>query len=128
MIFIHGFPDSWAIWRNILSSPSLQEGATVVAVDLPGYGGTDGLDKYSATDVLENLTGFVLAIRSKYGVDTETGPNQKRTIIVGHDWGCVLSMRLASEAPELADRFILSNGPLVSLFAPNCFDRNSPSD
>ncbi|PLB46785.1 putative capsule-associated protein CAP1 [Aspergillus steynii IBT 23096] len=119
VIFIHGFPDSWAIWRNILGSSSIQEGATVVAPDLPGYGGTDGLDKYTSTDVLENLTGFILAVRSKYGVDGETGANQKRTIIVGHDWGCVLSMRLASEAPELADRFILSNGPLTRLVVSN---------
>ena len=32
---------------------------------------------------------------------------------MGHDWGCALSMRLASEASVLADRFVLSNGPLV---------------
>ncbi|KAK1140373.1 hypothetical protein N8T08_010431 [Aspergillus melleus] len=119
VIFIHGFPDSWAIWRNLLSSPAIQQSATVVAVDLPGYGGSDGLDEYTATDVLENLTGFILAVRSKYGVDGETEANKKRTIIVGHDWGCVLSMRLASEAPELADRFILSNGPLTRLVASN---------
>ncbi|KAA8644685.1 hypothetical protein EYZ11_013000 [Aspergillus tanneri] len=119
VIFIHGFPDSWAIWRNVLRSASLQEAATMIAVDLPGYGGSDSLDEYTATNVLENLTGFVLAVRSKYGVDSDSDVNRKKTIIVGHDWGCVLSMRLASEAPELADRFILSNGPMTSLVASN---------
>lgn len=114
VIFIHGFPDSWAIWRYIVSSKSLQSTATVVAVDLPGYGGTDSLKKYSATSVLENLTEFIVSVRARYGIDDEDGERPK-TVIVAHDWGCVLSMRLAAEAPELADRFILSNGPLVCI-------------
>ncbi|GIK02434.1 hypothetical protein Aspvir_006487 [Aspergillus viridinutans] len=118
-IFIHGFPDSWAVWRYIASSSSLQSAATLVVVDLPGYGGSDTLDKYSATNVLESLTEFIMAIRAKYGIDTETGNNQRRTIIVGHDWGCVISTRLAAEAPQLADRFIVTNGPVPGLAAAN---------
>lgn len=113
VVFIHGFPDSWAIWRNVLSSSSLQQSATLIAVDMPGYGGTDSLADYSPTNVLESLTEFILAIRAKYGVDTEAGMRQKKLVVVAHDWGCVVSMRLAAEAPQLADRFILSNGPLV---------------
>lgn len=88
----------------------------MVAVDLPGYGGTDSLEEYSSTNVLESLAGFIIAIRAKYGIDTDAGIRQRRTVIVSHDWGCVLSMRLAAEAPQLADRFILSNGPLVCIF------------
>ncbi|CAK43247.1 uncharacterized protein An18g04430 [Aspergillus niger] len=119
VVFIHGFPDSWAIWRNILSSSSLQQSATLIAVDMPGYGGTDSLNDYSPTNVLESLTEFILAIRAKYGVDTEAGVRQKKLVVVAHDWGCVVSMRLAAEAPQLADRFILSNGPLPRLASSN---------
>ncbi|KAJ0422407.1 hypothetical protein BJY00DRAFT_300251 [Aspergillus carlsbadensis] len=119
VIFIHGFPDSWAIWRHILSSESLQESATVVAVDLPGYGGSQNLDRYSATAVLENLTEFIIAMRTKYGIDSDTKTHQQRTIIVAHDWGCLLSFRLATDAPQLADRFIVSNGPLMPLVVSN---------
>lgn len=114
VIFIHGFPDSWAIWRHIITSTAIQHAATVVALDLPGYGGTDSLDKYTATNVLESLAEFVVSIRAMYGIDSDSGDGQRRTVIVGHDWGCVLSMRLAAEAPQLADRFILTNGPVVS--------------
>lgn len=113
VILIHGFPDSWACWRYVVASESLQKTANIVAVDLPGYGGSDDLDTYSATNVLENLANFIIAVRTKYGIDTNDTAGLNRTIVVGHDWGCVLSMRLAAEAPELADRFILSNGPLV---------------
>ncbi|PYH43246.1 uncharacterized protein BP01DRAFT_375623 [Aspergillus saccharolyticus JOP 1030-1] len=127
VVFIHGFPDSWAIWRHILASPSLQHTATLVAVDLPGYGGSDRLERYSATKVLENLTEFVIAIRAKYGADTDTTARQRKVIIVGHDWGCVLSTRLASEAPQLADRFILTNGPIPGLAQANIARRLSSS-
>lgn len=114
VIFIHGFPDSWAIWRHILSSAAIQDAATVIALDLPGYGGSDSLAQYTASNVLEKLTEFIVAIRSKYGIDNDTENGPRRVVVVGHDWGCVVAMRLAAEAPQLADRFILSNGPLVS--------------
>ena len=116
VIFIHGYPDSWALWRYVISSASLQQSASIVAVDLPGFGGSEGLGKYSATNVLENLTEFIITMRTRYGVENDAGVCQKPTVIVAHDWGCVISMRLAAEAPELADRFILSNGPLVSVY------------
>lgn len=118
LIFIHGFPDSWAIWRYVMDSKSLQDAATVVVVDLPGYGGSDQLDEYSATNVLENLANFIVGVRARYGIDNAgTGKaGSQRTIVIAHDWGCVLSMRLAAEAPQLADRFIMSNAPLVWFF------------
>ncbi|KAL4769322.1 hypothetical protein BDW60DRAFT_218916 [Aspergillus nidulans var. acristatus] len=127
VIFIHGFPDSWGVWRHILSEESLQSSATLVAVDLPGYGGSESLDRYSATAVLENLTEFIIAMRKKYGIDGPTATRQQRTIIVGHDWGCVLAMRLATDAPQLADRFILTNGPLIPLAISNISIRLSSS-
>lgn len=82
-------------------------------MDLPGYGGSESLKKYTATAILESLTEFIIAIRAKYGIDSDSATSQQKTIIVGHDWGCVISMRLAGDAPQLADRFILTNGPLV---------------
>ncbi|KAJ5774370.1 hypothetical protein N7457_009266 [Penicillium paradoxum] len=119
VILIHGFPDSWAIWRHIIKTPSLQNAVSLVAIDLPGYGGTESLDKYNATNVLEKLTELIITLRTQYGVDTDSESNKKRTIIVAHDWGCVLSMRLAAEAPSLAHRFILSNGPSIKLIESN---------
>lgn len=120
VIFIHGFPDSWAIWRHILSSASIRDSSILVAVDLPGYGGSDGMKKYTATEVLDSLTEFIVAVREKYGIDHDTTTHPgRRVIIVGHDWGCVLAMRLAAEAPQVADRFILTNGPLPGLVSSN---------
>lgn len=85
--------------------------ATLVAVDLPGYGGSDSFPKYD-TEVLEALTEFVVAMRDKYIPAEET--DTANTFVVGHDWGCILGFRLAAEAPAIADRFILTNAPHVS--------------
>lgn len=85
---------------------------TLVCVDLPGYGGSDSLEKYD-TEVLEAITEFVVAMRDKYILPEES--ESTSTFIVGHDWGCILGFRLASEAPCLADQFILTNAPHVSM-------------
>lgn len=84
--------------------------ATLVCVDLPGYGGSDNFKKYD-TEVLEALTEFVVAMRDKY-ISPEKS-EEINTFIVGHDWGCILGFRLAAETSSLADRFILTNAPHV---------------
>jgi pimeloyl-ACP methyl ester carboxylesterase len=114
VIFIHGFPDSSMMWRHLLQEPAIpRDDATLVCVDLPGYGGSDSLKQYD-TEVLEALTEFVVAMRDKYLPEDS---DDNTTFIVGHDWGCVLGFRFAAEAPSLADRFILTNAPHVSVRA-----------
>lgn len=76
------------------------------------------MDRYTATNVLEGMAEFIISIRARYGVDGD-GNSQRRVVIVGHDWGCIVAMRLAAEAPQLGDRFILTNGPLVFLSSPS---------
>lgn len=113
------------MWRHLLATKSgsrLQE-AIVVCVDLPGYGGSDSFDHYGPDEVLEALTEFVVAMRERYLESGDADPAahnawaEGNTYIVGHDWGCVLAFRLAAEAPALADRFIVTNGPHVSLIS-----------
>ncbi|KAI9824159.1 MAG: hypothetical protein M1819_000922 [Sarea resinae] len=120
VIFLHGFPDSWAIWRPLLSG-SLRRKAKLIAVDLPGYGGSDGLPEYSATAMLEAVTDFVVGMRDQYQPDSESYPShgEEKVILVGHDWGCLIGYRLAAEAPQLATRFVLSNSFHIPLAASN---------
>jgi pimeloyl-ACP methyl ester carboxylesterase len=111
IIFLHGFPDSSMMWRHLMQEPAMPvRDTTMVCVDLPGYGGSDSLDQYD-TEVLEALTEFIIAMRERY-ISAESSDNVN-TFIVGHDWGCLIGFRLASEAPSLADRFILMNAPHV---------------
>lgn len=41
-------------------------------------------------------------------------PTIRKVILVAFDWGGVIAFRLASDAPEIADRFIIANSALVS--------------
>lgn len=104
------------MWRYLLQEPAIPKEATLVCVDLPGYGGSDSFKAYD-TEVLESLAEFIVGMREKY-LKNDT----LNTYVVGHDWGCVLAFRLASEAPVLADRFILTNGPHVR----SCLYRREP--
>jgi pimeloyl-ACP methyl ester carboxylesterase len=105
--------DSWHIWSPLLKRANLKENATLVAVDLPGYGGSDGLANYDADTVLDVLAEFIVHMRESYLSISETGHGP--VVVAGHDWGCVIASRLAAEAPVLADRFILSNAFAVSV-------------
>lgn len=110
-IFIHGFPDSYALWENILTDSNTNLGdAVYVCVDMPGFGGSDSLPVHD-TSVLDALADFIIAIRDAYG--------DASVYVIAHDWGAVVTNRLAAEAPELADRFILLNGPPADLMAAN---------
>lgn len=115
VIFIHGFPDSWQVWSNLLKSATLRNTANLVAVDLPGYGGSDDLDKYDPDHVLEVVAEFVIKMRETF-TSYDENSQQSPVIIVAHDWGACIGFRLASEAPVLADRFILSNSFHVCIF------------
>jgi len=121
MIFLHGFPDSWALWQWHLSSEKLVQNHTLIALDLPGYGGSDSLQDYGATSVLEAVGQFILEMRWMYlKPDEETdgrpiggplgGSTEKgRCVVVSHDWGGAIAIRLASEAGQLADHWVISN-------------------
>lgn len=81
-----------------------------VALDLPGHGGSDALRTHNATQVLEAVTEFILAMREQY-TDAEKDP---RVLVVAHDWGALIGFKLAAQAAPLADRYILINSILVS--------------
>lgn len=86
--------------------------STLLAVDLPGYGGSDDLPNAGADTVLEALTDFVVSMRRQY-LPVESTEFSK-VLVVGHDWGAIVAIRLAAEAAALADRFIIVSAVIVS--------------
>ena len=111
-----GFPDSYLIWRHLLQSTSFQD-TTLVAIDLPGYGGSDSLPAYGPNEILGALTELIIEVREKY---LQEG---KKAVIATHDWGAVIGARLASEAHVLADHWIITGGVIPSLQASNAKNR-----
>lgn len=85
----------------------LQQSHTLIAIDLPGYGGSDSLPNYGPYEVLEAMTEFIIGARKLF-----LQPD-RRCVVVSHDWGALVCARLASDAPELANRFIITSGIIV---------------
>jgi len=109
IIMIHGFPDSWCIFQPLILE-DLE--ADIIAIDLPGFGGSDDLQDYSADAMLNAITETIHLLKQKQcyltGEDT-------KCIIMGHDWGGVIAYRLAAETTGLFDRACLINTAYVCL-------------
>ncbi|KAF1919088.1 Alpha/Beta hydrolase protein [Ampelomyces quisqualis] len=112
-LFIHGFPDSFLLWRHIIQSPELQHKHILIAVDLPGYGGSDSLPSYGPDEILETMTEFILDMRRQYM------QINRRVVVATHDWGALVGFRLAAEASQLADHWIITSGILPRLTTVN---------
>jgi pimeloyl-ACP methyl ester carboxylesterase len=57
--------------------------------------------------MLETMTEFILDMRRQYL------QADRKLVIVTHDWGALIGARLASEASQLADHWILTSGIIV---------------
>ncbi|KAK8225360.1 Alpha/Beta hydrolase protein [Phyllosticta capitalensis] len=121
VILVHGFPDSWVLWREFLTRQKLDNETVYVALDLPGFGGSDSLPVYDADNVLETVTAFVLGMRER--CIQEEDDDRGQVVIVSHDWGAAVASRLASEAPQLADHWILTSAPITPLAMNNMSTR-----
>jgi len=106
VIMIHGFPEFWYSWRNQM--PALADQFRVVAVDLRGYNLSDkpkGVDNYS----MSHLISDIVAVIEHLG--------EEQAIIVGHDWGGMISWALTMFRPDLVERLIICNLPHPNGFA-----------
>ena len=89
LVLLHGFPQSWLMWRLVL--PDLMARFHVVAVDLRGYGdsakpaGEDGYDKGT-------MAADIHALVRQLGLE--------RPLIIGHDRGARVARRYALDHPR----------------------------
>jgi pimeloyl-ACP methyl ester carboxylesterase len=100
VVMIHGFPDYWYTWRHQMAA--LADSYQVVAIDQRGYNLSDkpkGDENYD----MKFLVGDVIAVIKAFQKD--------KAIIVGHDWGGMVSWQLALNAPQFVDKLIILNLP-----------------
>ncbi len=95
-LLLHGFPESWITWRNVI--PHLEEHYKIVAVDLRGYGASDkpeGIKNYTNKLMASDIAGILaeLKLTSAY--------------VVGHDRGARVARRMVYDYPELINRLAL---------------------
>ncbi len=89
LVLLHGFPQSWVMWRLVL--PALMERHHVVAVDLRGYGDSakpEGEEGYDKGTMAEDLAALIAHL------DLAT------PLVIGHDRGGRVARRFALEYPD----------------------------
>ena len=90
VLLCHGFPELWYSWRHQL--PALAAaGYRAVAPDQRGYGRSSRPGPVEDYDIA-HLAGDLLGLLDAFG--------EERAVVVGHDWGAMVTWHLAQTAPE----------------------------
>ncbi len=101
VILVHGFPELAFSWRHQI--PVLANaGYRVIAPDMRGYGGTEKpplVTDYTVQKLIGDLTGLMDAL----SID--------KALMVGHDWGALVTWQMALLAPERMAGLINLNIP-----------------
>jgi pimeloyl-ACP methyl ester carboxylesterase len=106
MLFLHGFPEYWAMWRPMLEHFGAR-GYRAVAPDLRGYNLSEkppALEAYRA----KHLMADVLALAARYTKD--------KFVLVAHDWGGAVAWGVAIAHPERLAKLVMVNSPHPYIF------------
>ena len=106
MLFLHGFPEYWAMWRPMLEHFGAR-GWCAVAPDLRGYNLSEkpaAVEDYRA----KHLMADVLALAAHYTKD--------KFVLVAHDWGGAVAWGVAIAHPQRLSRLVMVNSPHPYLF------------
>jgi len=94
VVLLHGWPESWATWREIMRLAAETE--RVIALDLPGIGGSArGRAAAAKADIARTVLGAIESLRLR------------DVTVVGHDIGGMVAYALLRGYPELARAAIL---------------------
>jgi pimeloyl-ACP methyl ester carboxylesterase len=106
MLFLHGFPEYWAMWQPMLEHFGAR-GWCAAAPDLRGYNLSEkpaAVEAYRA----KHLIADVLALAAHYTKD--------KFVLVAHDWGGAVAWGAAIAHPERLSKLVMLNSPHPYLF------------
>jgi len=107
IVFLHGFPQCWYMWRHQLKEFSRDHLA--LAADLRGYNLSskpEHLHEYGAWHAARDIERLAASL------------GRERFVLVGHDWGAATAWTFALHYPELLDALVILATP-----HPGTFDR-----
>ncbi len=120
MILLHGFPDFWYGWKDIMLG--LKEEFRLIVPDMRGYNLSDkpeGIQNYSLQLLIDDIKGLSESL------------NLGKFYLAGHDWGGPVAWAFAGIYPDLLEKLILINGPhpliMRDLIANDVDQRNASS-
>lgn len=102
VVLVHGWPESWYSWRHQIPAIAAA-GYHVIAPDMRGYGHSDkpaAVEDYDIT----HTTGDIVGLLDAYGAE--------KAIIIGHDWGSIVTWNSVLLHP---DRF----SAMIAMSVPN---------
>ncbi|KAI7312102.1 hypothetical protein KC315_g12106 [Hortaea werneckii] len=109
VILLHGFPDSAHVFDNLLASRRLASSdSKLVALGLPGYGGSDTPKDFGAESMLNAIIEAIIELKKRH-LDSESQTSNGQCILLGHDWGGAIAFRIAAETERLVDRVVVLN-------------------
>lgn len=97
LVFVHGIPTWSFLWREV--APAFVDDRRVVALDLAGYGASSMYDGFDRS--IRAQEAVLEALFEALGIDS--------CVLVGHDIGGGVGVRLAVHTPERIDALVLSN-------------------
>jgi pimeloyl-ACP methyl ester carboxylesterase len=106
ILFLHGFPEFWYMWKNQLEQFGTDHQA--VAVDMRGYNLSDkpeAVEEHSIKHLVGDIRGLF---------DHFSGGN--KSVLVAHDWGGAVAWSFAMSHPEYLDKLIIINAPHPMVF------------
>jgi pimeloyl-ACP methyl ester carboxylesterase len=100
LLFLHGFPQFWFLWRHQLAN--LGQDHRAVAADMRGYNLSCKPEDPEAYR-MRHLLGDIRALIESLDLAPLT--------LVGHDWGGIVSWAFSLKHPELLDRLVIIDAP-----------------
>lgn len=96
-VLVHGVPDTYRVWDRVRGQLVR---ADVVALSLPGF---DNPAPAGFASTKEACAGWIIQQLEAIGEPVD---------LVGHDWGCMLTGRVASIRPDLVRTWTGISGPI----------------
>jgi len=106
MLFLHGFPEYWAMWRPMLEYFGAH-GWCAVAPDMRGYNLSEKPADVQAYHA-KHLSADVLALAAHYTKDP--------FVLVAHDWGGAIAWAVAIAKPQRLKQLVMLNSPHPYVF------------
>ena len=106
MLFLHGFPEFWAAWKDVL--PAFADRWHAVAPDLRGFNLSSkpaDVRAYRAPEIVADLEGLITALGHEHAV------------VVAHDWGGAVAWAFATAHPRRVSKLVILNAPHPVPFA-----------
>ena len=104
LILLHGFPDFWYGWKNVIMG--LKDHYKLIVPDMRGYNLSDkpeGVENYDLNILVDDIKGL--------SEELQLG----KFYLAGHDWGGIVAWSFAERYPDLLEKLIVINAPHIAL-------------